>query len=197
MPTAGYIWIEGTALHYIDSTGAERADTGTQTGAVGQPGFLWIEGNNIHYIDASGSERYLTYTDGTASGATPGYLWVENTDATRKDYLNYIITGGTGKYWHGNTSHADHDDSWSNHANVGHGDWSQHEVSSYGDTPHDDLPWAEYWDVYQTYIDVHGDVAHGDTPWADWNNYSDTPHADHTDAASHADTAHEDTPPTV
>ncbi|GAJ16757.1 unnamed protein product, partial [marine sediment metagenome] len=51
MPTPGYVWPEGTALHFIDENGLERAEIGTLTGATGTVPCIWIEGDSIHYID--------------------------------------------------------------------------------------------------------------------------------------------------
>lgn len=58
---AGYLWIEGTQLHYIDNDGDEwyaEGDTfaGSATGAV--TGYIWISTDTyLHYIDSSGNER--------------------------------------------------------------------------------------------------------------------------------------------
>jgi len=56
----GYIWIEGTSLHYIDNLGHEWHGVGSLGAASGaNPGYPWIEGEELHYIDASGNERYF------------------------------------------------------------------------------------------------------------------------------------------
>jgi hypothetical protein len=102
MPTAGYLWVEGTYLHYIDASGVERGQQGTTTGATGTAGYFWIEGYNIHYIDASGNERYLPYSLIGGAG-TQGYIWVENTDDT--SWIHYINeTTGVETKWHTDTA---------------------------------------------------------------------------------------------
>jgi hypothetical protein len=58
MPVSGYMHVEGTDFHYIDSSGAERAITGALEGTTGKTaGYIWIEGTSFHYIDSSGAER--------------------------------------------------------------------------------------------------------------------------------------------
>lgn len=56
MPTPGYLWTEGSYIHFIDESGQEQQILGISGGA-GAPGYLWIEGDSLHYIDESGVER--------------------------------------------------------------------------------------------------------------------------------------------
>jgi len=84
----GYIWIEGTGLHYIDMTPLERYFEGDTTGEIGTPGYIWVETTHLHYIDENGDERQLTITTAGATAVTPGYLWIEAT------HLHYIDEDG-------------------------------------------------------------------------------------------------------
>lgn len=56
------LWIEGNAIHYIDSSGAERSLIGTDNGLISNAisGSLWISGVNLHYIDASKHDRVVS-----------------------------------------------------------------------------------------------------------------------------------------
>ena len=144
MPTAGYFWIEGTYLHYIDASGVERGQEGTVTGASGTAGYLWIEGNYIHYIDASGDERYLPYSALTDTG-TGGYLWIEG------DWVHFIREGGTEAYWHTDTAHSNSAD----HSNIAHSNLTDHT------------------NTVHTNSTTHSNIAHGDTLWSDWDNHGD------------------------
>lgn len=90
----GFIWVEGTKLHYIDANGVERAEEGTVTGDTGDAGFLWMEGNNLHYIDESGAERYIAGTD-TGADHTAGYLWIEG------QYLHFNSENGDERRFRG------------------------------------------------------------------------------------------------
>ncbi len=56
---AGHLFSEGTALHYIDSSGRERSQGGYDTSANATGGTLWIEDRRLHYIDENGDERQL------------------------------------------------------------------------------------------------------------------------------------------
>jgi len=58
--SSGYIWVEGTQLHYIAADCYEWYGEGAIGDASGaDPGYIWIEGEQLHYIDASGNERYF------------------------------------------------------------------------------------------------------------------------------------------
>lgn len=142
MPTASYIWVEGTALHYIDASGFERAQVGTLGAGTGTAGYIWIEGDSIHYIDASGNERYLPFEHVGTDPTGEGFTWVEG------DWVHYSAqTDADEKIWHTDIVYEDsHDDS------------------------HYDIPHTDYLDVpdphYDGHQDVHTDV-HTDTPHSD------------------------------
>jgi len=218
MADPGYIWIEGTSVHYIDADGAERAQEGTTTGATGSKGYFWIEGDYIHYIDDDGDERFLPYAHVGTDPSEPGYIWIEG------DWVHYSAEiNADEKVWHSDADHSD----------IAHADWTEVYHASEGWGQYFDFPGytdvtehGDYLDVHHTnYSDIgwtdiaHGDHAHNDvghadwtdhtnTPWSDtyedWNQYFDyfdlgyTDHAVHDDTgyadAGYTDTSHSDSP---
>ena len=96
LSSAGYIWIEGTSVAYIDASEAKRTQEGTLDGATGQTaGHIWIEGDNFRYIDSSGNERYIAGSAGAASSQTAGHIWFEGSE------LHYIDSSGNERYFEG------------------------------------------------------------------------------------------------
>jgi len=171
MPTAGYIWIEGVRLHYIDSSGNERSQIGTITSATGDPGYLWIEGDNIHYIDSGGDERYLPTSHIGTAPTLEGYLWIEG------DWVHYSAeTDADEKYWHEDT-HGDSHGDLTQHYDAPHTDWDDH------DDYHVD--WTD--EGHQDYTDYVITIGHGD--WTD--HLDEGPYQDHDDGA-HQNTLHSD-----
>lgn len=189
MPVAGYLWVEGTAVHYTDASGNERADTGTTTGATGTAGFFWIEGDSLHYIDASGDERYLPFEHIGTAPTVSGYIWIEG------NLIHYSAqTDADEKVWHTDTPHSDiHNDVY-----------SDSHTNGYSDT-HTDIP---YYDTHanishlnEGHIDEHTDIpswydsgmtwarAHEDVPYDDshYNGHVNTGYIDY-----HTDTGHND-----
>jgi len=89
---SGYIWVEGTKLHYTDENFYGRFVEGADLGGTHGQGYYWVEGVYLHYIDASGDERRITGIASGATGATPGHIWIEGT------YLHYIDANGDERY---------------------------------------------------------------------------------------------------
>lgn len=160
MATSGYFWVEGTKLHYIDSSGTERSREGTKSGATGQTaGYVWVEGDYIRYIDNSGDERYLPYSALTATGDS-GYLWIEG------DYIHYIREGqdhedvSHSNTPHSNTPHSDSDhsdistSSWDDHSNITHSDVLWQNKSDHSDVSHSDVAYSDvaYSDVAACFL---------------------------------------------
>ncbi len=92
----GHIWIEGTTLHWLDSTGVERSKIGTKYGATGVvSGHLWTEGASaIHYIDSAGDERYILPDGITLVGGTQGQIgqmWVEGQELHWTCWYSYNL----------------------------------------------------------------------------------------------------------
>ena len=74
----GYIWIDGTNLHWIDVDGDDTSNPGTKSGATGQTaGYIWVESTALHWIDADGDEHYIEGLREEIASYTPGYLWVD------------------------------------------------------------------------------------------------------------------------
>jgi len=90
----GYIWVEGTGLHY-GAEDQERVITGADTGSNGAAGYLWVEGTYLHYIDENGDERRQEGTAEGATGQTAGHIWIESTK------LRYIDANGDERYIEG------------------------------------------------------------------------------------------------
>lgn len=85
MAINGSIWVEGTDLHWLDSAGTERINTGADNGAsAGVQGSAWIEATDLHYIDANGDDRSLTGSDQGAVAGVEGSIWIEGNN------LHYI-----------------------------------------------------------------------------------------------------------
>jgi hypothetical protein len=83
---AGYIWVEGTKIAYVDGNYAKRTQEGSLDGATGKiAGHLWAEGSNLRYIDSSGNERYIAGTQEGAAGKIAGHIWIE---ATKFRYID-------------------------------------------------------------------------------------------------------------
>lgn len=84
----GYIWIEGTDIHWIDQNGNEQSLCGSlMVSGVGDPGYIWIDSYYVYYIDENGDKRRPSMAGEEGSG-DPGYLWVQGTK------LYYIIASG-------------------------------------------------------------------------------------------------------
>jgi len=172
----GSIWIEGTAVKYLNDVGATKTYVGTfvSTPAGAVIGSIWVDGNNIHYIDASGDERLMVgsasamHSDAAAVG---GSTWMET-------LLQWVRSTGSQQYNGHNDSHSD-----AAHGDVAHGD------VAHVDTAHNDIAHVDV-----AHGDSHTDIAHGDTHV----DHTDVGHADsHGDVAhsdiAHVDTAHSDT----
>lgn len=176
MATSGYIWVEGTELHYIDGDGDERAEEGSLEAGSGTAGYIWIEGDRIHYIDASGNERYLPFEAVGTDPSVAGYIWVEG------DWIHYSAEGDADeKMWHTDS-----------HTDIAHTDvpWDETYVdhSQHYNNPeighNDHLQWYDHLQI--------------PNPYTDHEVYDDNSHVDHTvwyeegyDVA-HDDTAHTD-----
>lgn len=192
---AGSMWVEGTYLHYVDSTNSEWRIQGTYLSSPSTPknGSVWVDSATgyVHYIDASGDERYCYRSSSGLhgdAGATPGSMWAESAD----DYLHFIAWSGTTEYKiHNDVAHGDGTSHTDSHNNTAHTD-------SHGDIAHVDIhtDWYSdggYGDAHHTdHADSHGD-SYSDT--AHTNTYSDVAHANHTNSYSdYTDTAHVDLP---
>jgi len=92
---AGYIWVEGTSLAYVDANCSKRLKEGATTGNTGTAGHIWNEGNYLHYIDSSGNERRIEGTQEGATGKTAGHFWIEGSN------LRYIDSSGNERYFQG------------------------------------------------------------------------------------------------
>jgi len=90
----GYIWVEGTQLHWLDYGGNERSYEGTDTGTNSTVSYFWVEGTYLHYTDSNGDERRKEGTAEGATGVTAGF-WIEGTD------LHYIDANGDERYIEG------------------------------------------------------------------------------------------------
>ena len=96
---SGYIWVEGTHLHWTGASTERRTLGVIHTGYTGTPGYIWI-GNDaddilgigdttnnrfLHYVDASGDERicnemgYQDFSYGVGS-TDGGEIWIDDTD---------------------------------------------------------------------------------------------------------------------
>ncbi|HJQ65347.1 MAG TPA: hypothetical protein VJ816_03165 [Gemmatimonadales bacterium] len=98
----GRVWVEGAALHYIASTGAEYATTGTAVGTATEAGRFYIAGPAVEYIDASGIKRRLPLTSlgSAAPSAVEGRMWIDSGAAAGKQ-LQWIYGGVRYQFWNG------------------------------------------------------------------------------------------------
>jgi hypothetical protein len=84
----GFLWQEGTKIHWIDENGVEQSKEGTVISVSESPpptGYLWFQNfddpKQLLYGDTDGpGRRRITGTIGAASGQSPGALWVEGAD---------------------------------------------------------------------------------------------------------------------
>jgi hypothetical protein len=178
--TAGSIWVEGTALNWVNDSQIEHSWAGLATGispGAGYAGFVMIYAHTLRYVDASGALRYIlgTYVDAPAD-ARNAAVWMES-------YLNWIHQTTKNRYSGVYNVHDDHG----------------YQDSPYSDSPHVDNP------GYSDSVHTDSGGVHTDSPvHADNTPY--TPHYDtmvhsdstspHTDSTPHTDTAHGDTPHT-
>ena len=88
----GYIWVEGTKLHYGDASGAERAFESTDTTNNGTAGHLFVEGTYLHYLDENGDERRQQGYKLGATGQTASQIWIEGQN------FHYIDNNGDERY---------------------------------------------------------------------------------------------------
>lgn len=57
---AGFVYVTGVYLYWVDQNGDVRREVGTKLGATGaESGHIWVEGTRLHYIDENGDERFL------------------------------------------------------------------------------------------------------------------------------------------
>lgn len=165
MADAGYIWVQGTELRYIDGNKNTRGQTGTLAGGTGTPGYFWIESNYIHYIDSSGNERYLPTTSMSGLG-TAGHVWLE------ASWIHYMKSSGGEAQWRQYFPHDDWDDDW-NHTNEGvEIDWNDTIKEAHTDHNND-----THSDTNHGHTAAHDD--HGNFPAI--NDHSDVLHGDHSD----------------
>mgnify|MGYP003704929561 CR=1 FL=1 len=130
--TAGSLWVSGSTIRYVDSTGVEWYATGSNNGlATGATiGSIWVQGTSLRYVDASGYARTLNAASIAArTGSVAGSLWVSNTSgtsaATGNVQLRYIGTNNNEYAVHDDATSSSHSDSHSD----GHND-------TYSDNPY-------------------------------------------------------------
>jgi hypothetical protein len=136
---AGSIWIEGSDLHYISSTGVERivpgAATAMHSDAAASAASLWGETTYLHWIIQTGTSEMFGHID-------------SHTDSGHGDVAHVDTHSDT----HTDTAHQD---SHTDHSDTGHAD-------AHADAAHVDTHSDTHTD---THTDAgHGDVAHGDQP---------------------------------
>jgi hypothetical protein len=180
--TAGSVWVEGTALHYVTTGKIEHAFLGIYVSSPGiaYAGFMRIMNAQLRYIDAVGDVRYcggsLVDTPPTAISGRVGIL----------DYLQWIAGNSQNRYRsfvnaHGDSTHTDD--------TVPHSDTPAYSDHTDG-TSHTDTGGVHT--DYPTHTDYGSYPSHGDTTV---HTDSSTPHTDtnpHTDSG--ADTDHVDVP---
>jgi hypothetical protein len=141
----GHIWVEGTALYFIDTTGTKKGATGTSTGNSGAPGYMWISGDYIYYTDQNGDERYLNNINMPGGAGVAGYQWLETT----RDYIRYVGAAGAVTEWY-HSDHSNHHTNHSNHAasHSNYTTWMCHKNTYSASTPHSNtLHHADYADT--------------------------------------------------
>jgi hypothetical protein len=142
MATAGYFWVEGKYLCYIDGDGNKRGDMGSVVyGTPTAGGYLWIQVSNIYYTDAYNVVRWMNYyTTVGGSGTAGGYLWLDG------NWIYYTASSNAILRWHADTAHQDinHSDytHTDTHSNTAHSEVAHVDVPAHDDTggEHSDYP---------------------------------------------------------
>jgi len=105
---AGYIWVEGNDLCYINANRWKHTMIGVDVDSnpgVSKAGYIWIDtSNDLHWVGADGhnykaqwkvkqfASFYGNGATGSVSGETPGYFWADNEFGW--SHLSYIGNDG-------------------------------------------------------------------------------------------------------
>lgn len=152
--TPGSLWVSGSYLHYVGSTGIEYRGLGGSLGLVSGAvkGSLWVDGDYLHYIDESGYNRRLPRVLGSVVTGLPGSIWIEgnypqflgSTSRNNQVHANYSDSNahydyhGDGYGDAGGTPYNFHIDGWSG------GVWSNYSATGYYDTYSNSPAWDDH-----------------------------------------------------
>lgn len=99
---AGFIWIEGTKIAYVDGAYTKRTQEGTLDGASGKvAGHAWIGATKLRYIDSSGNERYIEGVLTGLSGKIASQISINTNPAIGGTKFCYIDSSGNERCFQG------------------------------------------------------------------------------------------------